>query len=131
MLPYVLTPEANKALQEIQGIINWNGGLIRREEELNAIIDKATELTEQEKKLIADKLELIHRSVLEQFELLCMSEDGYRYICDVSKVITEEQDGNVLDVLVYLDARYREFAELLDIELQEVEIEWDEVEEGR
>lgn len=122
VIPYVLTDEAKKALKEIQKLVPWNGGLIIRNKDYEAICEAEKNLTPEQKQFIADKLEFIHISVMQQFELFCNTESGYEYMRQTSKVITSEEDGNVLDVLVYLDARYREFGELLDIELQEVEI---------
>jgi len=129
VMPYLITQEYTDALKEIQSIIPWNGGLIRRDGELERLVDRALELRESDRQLLADKLEFIHVCIVQRFELFCSTEEGYRHIQDASKVITTEEDGNVLDVLVYLDARYRELAEMLDIELQEVEVKWEDEDE--
>lgn len=129
VMPYLITPEYNDALKVVTNMTAWKGGFIRREEDLNELFDKIIDLNDNEMQMIADKLELMHLMVMQRFELFCSSEEGYDHIKKVSKVITTETDGNVLDVLAYLDSRYRELAELLDIELQEVEVRWEDDEE--
>lgn len=129
VMPYLITKEYEIALKEIREIIPWNGGIVRSDEDLEGISDRFLLLTEEEKEKLAIKLEFLHIHIMQQFELFCSSEEGYRYIQDVSKVITTEEDGNVLDVLVYLDTRYRDLANLLEIELQEVEVFWEDEEE--
>jgi uncharacterized protein YnzC (UPF0291/DUF896 family) len=124
VVPYLMTVEISNAIEEIQKVIPWDGGLIRRDEDLEAIYN--TKLTEDQKQFIADKLEFIHVGMVQRFELFCSSEMGMEQVRHASKIISTEEDGNILDVLVYLDARYREFGELLDIELQEVEIMWED-----
>lgn len=129
VMPHLITPEYNDALKVVTDITSWNGGFIRREEDLNDLFEKIVDLNDDEMQLLADKLEMMHLMILQRFELFCSSDEGYDHIKTVSKIITSETDGNVLDVLVYIDARYRELAELLDIELQEVEIRWEGEEE--
>jgi len=126
VMPNLITKEYNDAFEFVNNMIAWNGGFIRKDEEFNDIFERVVKLNKGEKQLLADKLEFMHILILQRFELFCSSEEGYEHIREASKVITIEEDGNILDVLVYLDARYRELAELLDIELQEVEVMWED-----
>ncbi|AEO93757.1 gp499 [Bacillus phage G] len=128
VIPYVLDDECTAALRDIQKVIPWRGGLIRRDGEYEEITTKAIDISVDERDYIAKKLEILHENVLLNFESFSSTEEGYEYMREVSKVVSTEKDGNVLDVLVYLDARYREFAELLDIQLQEVEVVWEDEE---
>lgn len=129
VMPYLVTKEYNEALTAIQGMIPWSGGFVRKEEDLNGILDKFLDLSEDDKQRLSNKLEFMHILICQSFEDLCSSEEGYEHIREASKVITIEEDGNILDVLVYLDSRYRELADLLDIELQEVEVMWEDDDE--
>lgn len=126
VIPYLTSKESSDILKDIQKIIPWKGGLIRRDQELEEIINAFEKLPKEQKEYIAKKLETLHLIILQSFESFCSTNEGYLYIQEASKVISDEEDGNILDVLVYLDARYRELAELLDIELQEVEIMWED-----
>ena len=131
VIPFLLDKESSNILDDIKKILPWDGSLIRKEEDYEKITNKAVELTVLEREYISNKLINLHKNVMQNFESFCSTEEGYIYMQEVSKIISKEEDGNVLDVLIYLDARYRELAELLDIHLEEVEIIWEEDDDER
>lgn len=129
VFPYLLGKEANDAIKEIQKFIPWHGGLILRDEDLKIISDAEKNLTDEERELIEKKLSFVHKLTLQKFEDFCDSEEGWNYMNDVSKLLTNDETGDIVEVLIYLDARYREFGELLGIHLDEVEVYFDGDEE--
>lgn len=126
VLPYVMNTDITTALKEIGNIIPWNGDSIKRDDILDEMINIYDRLNDEKKEIISEKLKFIHEQVLLNFESFCSSESGYIHMQTASKVLTSEEDGNILDVLIYLDRRYRDLAELFNIELEEVEILWED-----
>lgn len=126
VFPHLLDKETNKLLSSIQKILPWNGGLIRRTEDYENVINRVLNVSSIEKEYIVNKLQLLHKQVLNNFESFCSTEQGYFHMMEASKVLSAEEDGNILDLLVYLDTMYRELAELLDIHLEEVEVMWED-----
>lgn len=120
--PYLLTQDAKDAVGEIQKLVPWHGKLILRDEDMKAVSDTEKNLTDDQKDFIAEKLDFVHRTVLDKFEEFCDTDEGWDYMNDVSKVLTNSDQGDIVEVTVYLDARYREFGELLGIHLDDVEI---------
>lgn len=127
VFPHVLDADAHVILKEIKENVNWNGGLVRRKEEFDKIAEVEKDLTDEEREEIKKMLSVVHESTLKNFEYFCSSEEGWTYMNNVSKIFNEE--GNMLDLLTYIDARFRELGELLGFELDELEIVWDGDEE--
>ncbi|MNM09767.1 hypothetical protein D3C76_03180 [compost metagenome] len=126
VFPYLLDADANKVIDEIRKIVPWNGGFILRDEELLKLSDAEKDLTDDQKSFIEKKIEYIHKLTLQNFEEFCSTDEGWEYMNEVSKVITNNDEGNIIEVVSYLDMRYRDFAEILGIKLEEVEIYFDE-----
>lgn len=125
LFPYLLNEYSHKAVSDIQEIVPWNGGIILSNKELQDISDAEANLSVEQREFIKSKLEYIHRLILQQFEEFCSTDEGWEYMNDVSKVLTNKDDGDIIEVVSYLDSIYRDFGELLGITLDEVEIYFD------
>jgi hypothetical protein len=102
--------------------VPWHGKLVLRDVDLQLISEAEKGLTEEQRDFITEKLSFAHESVLQKFEEFCETDEGWSYMNDVSKVLTNSKEGDILEITIYLDARYREFGELLGIDLDEVEV---------
>lgn len=118
----LMTTKAKAALKAIQKIIPWNGGMILTDSEYHGIIAKGSTLEDSELDYLEKQLQILHSEVFDSFEVFADTEEGHIYCAEMAKLISSGSDQNVLRVVDYLDARYREFGDLLGLELDALEV---------
>lgn len=124
LLTHLYDKDTTMALKTIQAIVPWSGGFVIRESEFEGILESEITLSKEQKVMIENNLIKIHKEVLNNFEKMTQNEDVLDFLIDMGKFVSQKKDGDIGDLARYIDSRYREFGELLGIELEELEIEW-------
>lgn len=124
LMTYLYDRETVMALKKIQSIIPWDGGFVLRDTEFEEILDAELELTDEQREMIKDNLVFIHNRILKNFEKFALKDGMDVFLLDLAAFITRRESAGIHEVAIHIDDRYREFAEMLNIELEELEIEW-------
>lgn len=122
----LMTVKAKAALKSIQKVIPWKGGMILTELEYHEILSKGSVLEDSDLDHLEEQLRILHSEVFDSFEAFADTEEGQIYCTEMAKVISSGSDQNVLRVVDYLDARYREFGDLFGLELDHLEVVFEE-----
>jgi len=118
----IITKEGNTALQEIQKIIPWHGGTMVNREEVDSIKAVENKLTEDQREFLDKQLTTLHYEVFMSIEKFFNSEKGQEYFKELGKIVSSSETGDVMNALSYIDNIYREFGEMLGVDLPDVKI---------
>lgn len=100
----------------------WNGGSIVRLEEFEDILDISLQMTRDDLIELSISLIDLHRNMMINFSEFCKDEENLDHIKDLAVLVVGHTGGTVMDVVRYIDERYREFAEIFAIELFEIRV---------
>lgn len=118
--------EAYKMLDVIKKHVPWNGGLVIRNKDFNAILDKVDNFTSLQINLLTTTLIKLHAHIMKRLAEYANKPENIAYIEEVGKFVTQDNYGNILDIVTYIDTRFREFAEMILVELPDIDIEWED-----
>ena len=124
LMKYLYDKDIVIATKKIQALVPWEGGLVLKDTEFEAIIEAETELTLEEKESIKNHLTLIHQRIFINFEKFAAKDGMETFLLDLAAFVSQRESAGIEEVVRCIDDRYREFAELLGIDLEEVEIVW-------
>lgn len=129
--PLFYTTEVRNLIKKISKYVPWNGGTVIRNKDVDAIMDAFDGLSETEQEIVCSAIEKIHEIVLFKFQDYCnkATEDQVDWLEQVAVFMVNNPGGTIFDILNYIDLRYRDFADLIGIELPALEIEIEEDEE--
>lgn len=118
----LMTERAKRSLRNIQKLIPWGGGMILTDLEYHQIIASAGQLRDEDFDYLEEQLQILHSEVFDSFEDFAATDNGVVYCTEMAKVISAGSSEDVLKVVDYLDDRYREFGNLLGLELEELDV---------
>ena len=118
----VISSKGKHALKRIQSIINWNGKRLMKEEEFENIMSESVSLNQKELGTINEQLIILHEDVLKGMESMCKSEAMFDTLNNLGKNLTNSDEGDILDVINYIDNIYRDFADIFEIDLAEIKL---------
>lgn len=100
----------------------WNGGFVLRLEEFEDILDISLTLTEDDLVELSENLVELHKKMMTNFSEFAAKKENEEHIRDLAVVASGREDGSIMDIVRYIDDRYREFGELFGIELFEIKV---------
>lgn len=129
--PLLYTTESRNLIKVIQKDIPWNGGCVIRNVDVDNIMDAIEKLNGQKRKVIYNAIIRIHEIALAKFQDYCneATEQNLDWLEQVSTFIVGHEYGTIFDIIGYIDTRYRDFADLLGIELPDLDIEIEDEED--
>lgn len=122
-MTYLHDNETIMALEIIQSILPWNGGLVLKDIEFESILNAELDLKDSDRKKIKNNLIKLHDGIFINLKKLYADKDLQDFAMDVSRFVTKDPSATIESLVGYIDDRYREFGEILGIELDE--IDWD------
>jgi hypothetical protein len=91
-------------------------------EEFELIINKSASLNEKELQIISEQLNILHEDVFKGIEMVCKSKTMFNTLDNLGKNLTNNSEGDILDVINYIDNIYKDFADIFEIELAEIKL---------
>jgi hypothetical protein len=122
LINLLISSEGKKSLKKINKLINWNGEKRITFKEFEGILEVASKLNEEEIMEVEISLVKLHADIFRGLEKLCSSEGMMDLLSQIGKVIVNSENGDILDTISYIDSVYKDFADLLGIELPEVKL---------
>lgn len=123
-LTYLYDKEIIISLNIIKSLLPWGGSFIFTIKEFDNILESFAELSNDEAKIVNDNLVKIHQGMFSNLEKFCMRDELDDFIFEVAEFVAKEKGAGMAALIRYIDDRYREFAELIGVELEEIEVEW-------
>lgn len=118
----VISLKGVHALKRIKSIVDWNGKRLMKEKEFEKIISQSINLNESELQTINEQLSILHEDVFKGIETVCKSETMFDMLNNLGKNLTNSDEGDILDVINYIDNIYRDFADIFEIDLAEIKL---------
>lgn len=128
ILNKIMTELAIKSLNKIQEFIPWKGRLLIHSEEVDAVMNAVYKLDESELSKVRKELRKLHREIFKSINDVCQSDTVLDSFEKFGDMISSDGQGGIMEALSYIDTIYKDFGEIVGVELDSVVVDFDEEE---
>lgn len=122
LINQMISDDGMESLIKINGYVEWNGKKKMSIEDFEKVLDRQMELSAEDINNIEEELQRLHRDIFKGFEDFCKSEGIYEFFNQLGQTIINDERGDIIDVVSYIDSIYKDFAEIFGIELSEIKL---------
>ena len=126
VLERIMNESALSSFQKIQELIPWKGRLLIHSQEVDDIMDAIEKLDQNQINEARKELKNMHRQIFLAINDACQDEYFLDSFERLGVMISGDKDGGIMDSLSYIDTIYKEFGELINANLDEVIVDFEE-----